>query len=449
MRPASVMNPTLRRVAPGRGPAAALIVAALIPLLSACSLLRAGLDAPNPRQPWLGFEDAPLPRVVRYISSLPARRGQVSYGLVLGDDRGIPATVLNLNLIEPRLGSDILTFNQNGGFDLADRLAASPEERAGHAAAVETLDPDHLADVILPIVKITEQDLETGRRVSVGVGLNYGEHRTEAAAEHIDKTLFPKFTPTTGAYAPVSLGVQVDEPEKPVLLGDYEVEIGFVVLEDIDLANPPADPEVFGRSVAYFAANDVSDREPIIRDRYLGFTQGKSHPTYQPIGPWMIHGRHLWPRTMREGRDPLHLQLLVQEAEPAPGGALRQADLSTSMIRGPHEILLMIAEIWKDCAMLDAAGTLRPLVPERDGKPVLPAGSIVLTGTPGGTAIRAPGTGDLFRLLALGGFSVKGALEAYVGHCETHRKEMGFLHAGDVVETRVQHLGRQRWTVVD
>jgi 2-keto-4-pentenoate hydratase/2-oxohepta-3-ene-1,7-dioic acid hydratase in catechol pathway len=404
------------------------------------------LEVVNPRRSGAMESEIRQPRVMRYISELPAQRGRACYGLVLEDNDGIPTRVLNLNAVEPRLGSGLESFLTGGGFELAARLQGDRAELQRHHAATETLDAGRLESVVLPVVSITREDLESGRRFSVGVGLNYAEHKEEAGATDIDKTLFPKFVATTGAYAPVSLGRQVDDPTRPVLLGDYEVEIGFVLLEDIDLTQLPG-KEAFYDSIAFFTANDVSDRAPIIRDRLRGFTMGKSHPTYQPVGPWMVHGRHLKPKTMGEGEEELYLSLLVEEAEPYAGGPWRQGDHSTSMIRGPYAIMQMIAEIWDACAMEDADGVERPLVGMRDDRPYLPAGSIVLTGTPGGTAIKAPGRADQLRLLVRGGFTRSGALNAYVRHCEKHRKAMGFLHVGDVVETRVQHLGRQRWRV--
>ena len=44
---------------------------------------------------------------------------------------------------------------------------------------------------------------------------------------------------------------------------------------------------------------------------------------------------------------------------------------------------------------------------------------------------------------------MSGARRAFIEYCETHENEMGFLDVGDTVESWVQYLGRQRWSVVD
>ena len=77
-----------------------------------------------------------------------------------------------------------------------------------------------------------------------------------------------------------------------------------------------------------------------------------------------------------------------------------------------------------------------------------PAGSIVLTGTPGGTAVRTPGALTKMRLLVEGGFSAAGARAEWVEESEAAAERQGYLAPGDIVETSIQCLGCQRWTVV-
>ena len=54
---------------------------------------------------------------------------------------------------------------------------------------------------------------------------------------------------------------------------------------------------------------------------------------------------------------------------------------------------------------------------------------------------------DRARLLVRASISTNRAKQLFASHCIANRKEMGFLHVGDTVETRIQYLGRQRWKV--
>ncbi len=95
--------------------------------------------------------------------------------------------------------------------------------------------------------------------------------------------------------------------------------------------------------------------------------------------------------------------------------------------------------------MQDADGHPRFL---HDVNGVIPAGSIILTGTPGGTAIQRPGLLERMGLFMRGGFSIEGAKRTFVHELEHNIADTAYLEPGDEVEGSVQHLGRQRWPVV-
>jgi 2-keto-4-pentenoate hydratase/2-oxohepta-3-ene-1,7-dioic acid hydratase in catechol pathway len=235
-----------------------------------------------------------------------------------------------------------------------------------------------------------------------------------------------------------------------VQLLDYEAELGMVLLEDLDLNAPPASYAEFINGVAFFTANDVSDREPIILDSEFGYTRGKSHPTYLPAGPWMIHGRHLQPAAPGEGQQVLELGLVVQE--PARGEQvtrIRQLQSSSTdrMILGPWQIIRLLATRYQQglrTCMRDASGA-----PRYTHTPagIIPAGSVILTGTPGGTAIQAPGLLEKIDLFLRGGFSIAGARQQMIRDSESHIEDSRYLEPGDHVETSITLLGQQRWTV--
>jgi 2-keto-4-pentenoate hydratase/2-oxohepta-3-ene-1,7-dioic acid hydratase in catechol pathway len=402
------------------------------------------------------------PRILRYVSALEAFSGRRCFGMVLEARDGIPQAVCNLGSQDDALCDAV----ESGGsslqqlqlaFAAADELAA--RGTAGMSADCrETLPQARLAEVLLPPVDITLAQLDAEQRFIVGIGLNYHEHREETGAEDnagvaADEVLvFPKFVAPTGAYAAVNTGVKVGSPAAlPVRLLDYEVELGMLLLKDLDLNDPPGSYAEFIDGVAFFTANDVSDREPIILDSEFGYTRGKSHPTYLPTGPWMIHGRHLQPLAPGEGRDRLELELLVRELDRGQLAVLGQRlqDSATDrMILGPWKIVQTLAARYREgsrSCMRDAAGEPR-YVHTRDG--VIPAGSIILTGTPGGTAIREPGALQKLELFLRGGLSVSGARQLLVRDSESHVEKSHYLQPGDQVETAITLLGRQRWNVV-
>jgi len=397
-----------------------------------------------------------FPRVIRYLSSLPAHRGQTCYGLVLADDNGIPARVRALSDHYPQLcHRDVAGNPQPQLMRLAFAAAAVvASDSAGHdseESLTEDLALGRLAEIVLPPVAISAAELDALQRVVIGAGINYAEHRDEVGVDTADELLmFPKPVVPTGAYTPVRAGVQLGEtPARPVLLLDYEVELGLVLLEDLDLRNPPSSYEAFIDQVAFFVANDVSDREPIILDEETGYTRGKSHPGYLPIGPWMVHGSQLRPRTMTEGERSLRIGLEVYETAVGPGNVQRRQFASTdAMLRGPWAIVRHMSEGLKEdkiVCMRDADGNPRYL---HDANGIIPAGSIILTGTPGGTAIQEPGLLQKAELFLRGGFSLEGARQIFIQDTERDIAASAYLEAGDRVESWVEYLGRQRWSVV-
>lgn len=396
------------------------------------------------------------PRVIRYVSSLPAYRGWTCYGLVLSEDNGIPTQVRGLRDVYPQLCYEgTSTYPQlklmQWAFEAAG-LRLQEEDIANEL--LETLPPDRLADVVLPPVAITATELQDSRRFIFGVALNYAGHRDEVSADSETQALvvFPKPVVPTGPYAPVRAGIQIGKlPPTPVLLLDYEVELGLVLLKDVDLRNPPRSYDAFLDNVAFFTANDVSDREPIILDTDAGYTRGKSRPTYLPIGPWMVHGKYLKPLVGNQGEHSLQLMLRVNEArsgERAAASAIRQRSTTDAMLRNPWKIIMGISASFQSgriTCMRDAEGHPYFL---HDAEGIIPAGSIILTGTPGGTAIQRPGLLGRMGLFVRGGFSIDGAKKTFIRKLEQNIANTAYLEPGDQVESSVQYLGRQRWPVV-
>jgi 2-keto-4-pentenoate hydratase/2-oxohepta-3-ene-1,7-dioic acid hydratase in catechol pathway len=420
-----------------------------ITLLAGCCLLS---------QPVLAQDETSPPRVMRYVSVLEGFSGQTCYGLVLTDDGGIPAMVYNLGGANRDLCSPASAPSSPAqlklAFSTADALAA---QARFSETLTEDLTQQRLTADIKPPVDITLAQLDEQQRFIVGIGLNYRDHREETSGESQaglstdDVLVFPKALAPTGAYTPVQAGAKAGtHPPSPVLLLDYEVELAMVLLDDLDLNAPPPNYADFINSVAFFIANDVSDREPIILDSVHGYTRGKSHPGYLPTGPWMIHGRHLQPRTAAEGTEILDLTLTVGEASqgghPARTRELQSSDTSR-MILGPWQIIRLLVSRHQQ--------GLRTCMRDADGIPrytqtaagIIPAGSVVLTGTPGGTAIQAPGLLGKLDLFVRGGFSPGGARRQMIEDSEEQIHEGRYLETGDLVETAITSLGQQQWRI--
>jgi len=398
------------------------------------------------------------PRVMRYLSGLGEVAGQTCFGLVLAEQRGIPYKVYNLGGRNAALCTDTAETTDPRQLGQAFKNAETISAQGKFLAAfTEILPQDRLATVVLPPVGISLQQLESGQRIIVGIGLNYRDHREETGAEdHVDLSpdevlVFPKVVAPTGAYGEVQAGAKIGtSPARPVRLLDYEAELGMVLLQDLDLNAPPGSYTEFIDRVAFFTANDISDRGPIILDSEFGYTRGKSHPTYLPTGPWMVHGQHLQPQAPGEGSDNLEIGLVVQE--PARGKqAARTRQLQSSstdrMILGPWQIIRLLATRYQQgirTCMRDASGA-----PRYTHTPtgIIPAGSVILTGTPGGTAIQAPGLLEKVDLFLRGGFSIAGARQLLIMDSEDHLQDSRYLEPGDQVETTITRLGQQRWTV--
>ena len=396
------------------------------------------------------------PRLMRYVSSAEGRKGLTCYGLVVREEEGIPLAVRDLTDFDPGLCYREIPDNADAEPALMRRGLAAAEaawqKKGDTSDQLEHFDRDRLAELVKPPVRITQEQLDFGQRFVLGAGLNYAMHQREVGRDE-ELLLFPKAVAPTGAYGPVIAGLQIGEaPPESVLLLDYEVELAFVLLQDVDLSQPVPGYLDFLEQVAFFSANDVSDREPIILDPETGYTRGKSHPTYLPLGPWMVHGRYLKPRTDGEGSHSLRLLLTVRESNRQTGQKTErvlQNAVTQSMIHGPREIIQILAERYRQgdrICMRDPFGMPRYV---HDANGIIPAGSIVLTGTPGGTAIQEPGLWQRISLFFQGGFSIEGAKRHFIESTEQRIDATDYLEPGDQVETWVQYPGKQIWEVVE
>jgi 2-keto-4-pentenoate hydratase/2-oxohepta-3-ene-1,7-dioic acid hydratase in catechol pathway len=398
----------------------------------------ARLSVHDPRRP-IGPDDLTAeegaPGVLRIVRFL-ADDGGPRIGVVLESRQGLPRRVLDLSA---RHGLDpgLVPFVAAGGLELAER------ELARHLAHPELADqtilaPEELPRRLLSPVDIAAAELERGARLVIGFGLTFRRHRSEAGGGR--PFVFPKPALPTGAYARVSAG---EGPEGSVALLDYELELGCVALRDIDLDR--LDEIDLAAHFGYLAVNDVTAREPILQSRRRGYAQAKGRPTYLPCGPWMVPGVHF----MRDAPALRRMVLTVSEAT-AHGEhqahTLRQNARLEDLTLGPKELLGLLARR-RAVTMPGLDGRTWPISVERGGRRVVPAGSLLLTGTPGGTAIRAPGLADRVRLGLRSVRFLRWPSDDYRRHLEAHRHAFGFLSPGDRVTGWITGLGRQEWEV--
>jgi 2-keto-4-pentenoate hydratase/2-oxohepta-3-ene-1,7-dioic acid hydratase in catechol pathway len=135
---------------------------------------------------------------------------------------------------------------------------------------------------------------------------------------------------------------------------DYEIELGLVIGHDVPVGTTVTDRDLADYVGALVVSNDISARQ--IQLTKTQFYEAKSYPTFTPVGPWLT----LVDAEELALLDALRLTLSVN-------GEVRQDDIVADMITRP-------------AAALTALSRFQPLSP----------GDLLLTGTPGGTALNAP-----------------------------------------------------------
>lgn len=238
--------------------------------------------------------------------------------------------------------------------------------------------------------------------------VNYRSHAQESGfdPQRIQPTFFRKSSGSvTGPDATIV---------KPahVRLLDYEVELGLVIGATIPVGTRVTEADLADVVAGLVITNDVSARD--IQLTKGQFYESKSYPTFTPVGPWLV----LLDRDDVTRLLDLRLQLSVNDV-------LRQDRTVADMVHLPAPSLTALARFQQ-----------------------LDPGDLVLTGTPGGTALQAP----------------PHAVELIARFLPTHvkwkvffgkqEKNPRYLTPGDRVTVRIAtpdgriDLGTQRSTVV-
>ena len=180
---------------------------------------------------------------------------------------------------------------------------------------------------------------------------NFASHVKDAGMDptSIPLTFFRKSS--------ASISGPFDDIVKPahVKLLDYEVEIGLVIGQDIQVGTTISESHLSEYIAGLVVTNDVSARD--IQLPQTQFYEGKSYPTFTPVGPALVL---LDADELKRFTD-LRLKLRVN-------GEVRQdMVVGGDMIYSPVQALESLAR-FQD----------------------LTAGDLVMTGTPVGTALSAP-----------------------------------------------------------
>ena len=263
-----------------------------------------------------------------------------------------------------------------------------------------------------------------------GMGLTYSDHIEETASTHDPDLSPPVFSKAPGSIIigdgvvvmparqdwlasaerlEPGLGDSLDAefPNLPVLL-DYEVELGFVLLEEVtaeQLAEPGYAPKL-----GYFIANDLSSRSFQIlghhqENRYDFWGGAKSFPGFTPLGSLM------WVPMTQQSNSVLCTTLTTTVDD-----EVRQHHSTADLIYTPKQMLGFIAKAFPDAP--------------------LARGDMVLTGTPPGVALVVPRWRVRFAELA--GFSRMKALASVI---DTYENDSRFLQPGDRVTVSSPLLG--------
>ncbi|MBY6364601.1 fumarylacetoacetate hydrolase family protein [Rhodococcoides corynebacterioides] len=277
---------------------------------------------------------------------------------------------------------------------LADRAAV----RSAAEAAAEDGVPVESLDLVSPV---------TAPCRVVAQMTNYRSHVRESGMNP-DTVPLAFFRKSSG-----SMCGPVDDVIKPahVQLLDYEVEVGLVVGKTLEVGSIVDDSTVAEHIAALVIANDVSARD--VQLPKTQFYESKSYPTFTPVGPALV--------LLEDGdlKRFEHLRLMLRV-----NGQVRQNSTVRDMIYRPTDALRALTRFQR-----------------------VDPGDLILTGTPGGTALKAPP-----KPIEMIGALLPPAVK-WKTFFRRQARNLSFLQDGDVMEATIAtddamlDLGRQRTTV--
>ncbi|MEU3844107.1 fumarylacetoacetate hydrolase family protein [Streptomyces sp. NPDC028635] len=194
---------------------------------------------------------------------------------------------------------------------------------------------------------------------------------------------------------------------------DYEIELGLVMGAPLPVGTVVEERDLPAYVAGLVITNDISARE--VQLTKTQFYESKSYPTFTPTGPYL---------SLLEPEDFAHL--LNLRLTLSVNGELRQDRTLADMIVRPGQALTLLARFQ-----------------------TLDAGDLLLTGTPGGTALKAPPKA-VEKIGALLPPAVK-----WKAFFKSQAKNPHYLSPGDVIAATIAtpdgriDLGEQRTPVAD
>ena len=228
---------------------------------------------------------------------------------------------------------------------LADRTAltaAIEAAQATAAAAPRDAVPAESLDLLSPV---------TAPARVVAQAVNYRSHAIDSG---FDPDTVPAAFFRKASHSITGPAGDIIRPDGVGFL-DYEVELGLVIGADLPVGTTVTDADLGRYVAALVVADDVSARQ--IQLVKTQFYEAKSYPTFTPVGPWL---------TLLDAADLARLSSLRLTLR--VNGEVRQDSTVADMIVRPAQALTWLSRF-------------QPMAP----------GDLLLTGTPGGTALKAPG----------------------------------------------------------
>src|SRR5580704_15504269 len=223
---------------------------------------------------------------------------------------------------------------------LADRAHLAAAVEAAHARQQDAVPAESL-DLVSPV---------TGPARVVAQAVNYRSHAADSGfdPDHVPPAFFRK-----ASHSITGPAGDIIRPDGVGFL-DYEVELGLVIGADMPVGTTVTEENMARYVAALVVADDVSARQvQLVKTQ---FYESKSYPSFTPVGPWL---------TLVDAADLTRLGSLRLTL--SVNGEVLQDSTAADMIIRPAQALTLLSRF-------------QPMAP----------GDLLLTGTPGGTALEAP-----------------------------------------------------------